>query len=241
MGKMLTSMKIFILLSIASFAIYSSDVSDRVFCRNRIIEIFPASNETVATHCKNAMEEIGEGTTFCSVVPNLLCLHDLAKQAPAVRLVIDVANEEYEFSVRYPSLCALGTTASLGRYYYLDSLVSIARNICTENCKRYFDIVNKLAQYAVEYLPNARDKKDLKRLESRTINDARNPLLVSLELHDALGTSIGELFMGIFVSGNESCKLMLGTQVVTSKVVDKELHQFNIKLFENANALAFLT
>lgn len=207
--------------------------------RHRMIEILPAMSNH--SHHKNVMGEIGEGTSFVSNVPNLTFVYDSAQQyLPALRLVLESVNEDKEFSIRYPALRMFTSALNERSHPTLAAIISSAREMCAYKNKEYFDTVCELERYAIKYLPNARDKKDLKAEDARTISDARNPLLVNLELHDFLGRTIGELSLGVFVSGRgvaSSCKLMLGEQAVTPKVVEKELQKFNIGVFETANTL----
>jgi hypothetical protein len=207
--------------------------------RNRMIEILPAAS--YQKHSKNIMGEIGEGTTFISNSPYLTFIYDSAeKPAGTLRLIIESANEDREFTNRYPALRMFSRIVSDHAHPTLSALISVTHGICSDRNKEYFDAVRALESYAIKYLPNARDKKDLPAEANRTISDARNPLLVNLELRDFLGRAIGEVSLGVFVSGRgtaSTCKLMLGEQVVTPKVVEKEMQKFNIGVFETANNL----
>ena len=176
--------------------------------RKRMIEIQPFNPNLNIN--RNILGEVGEGTTFKSVFPALICAHDI-KPTLSLKILIEAANVNFE---------SRNTTSS------------------AEKNKKYFSVIRELSDYAAKYLPNARDKKNLKDARERTIVDTRNALIVSMEFLDEENKILEELFLGIFVSGVSSCKLKLGEQSVTQKEVAKEMIKFDFHVFENANSLA---
>lgn len=178
-----------------------------VHYRKRMIAIQPFTPEMNID--RNVLGEVGDGATFKSVVPILVCVHDI-KPTISLKTLIEAANESFE---------TREVTSS------------------TEKNKRYFNIIRKLSNYATKYLPKARDKKSLKESKERTIDDTRNALIVSMELIDERSEVLDELFLGIFVSGASTCKLKLGEQSVTQREVTKEIQKFAFHVFENSNSL----
>lgn len=198
-----------------------SSISDEH--RNRMIEILPAVSSH--THRKNMMGEIGEGTTFNSYYPTfaLLCA---TSETPHNRLLLEVGNEQIEFSRKYKFLSQLDTYGD--DYPLLSGIITAAKRESAGENKRYFDIIKSLEEYGKRYF----------------YFDGKSPnlLVVSIKL---LGNVQKEIFLGVFVSGGDSCKLLVDGRDVSYKGLTQPLERFTFREPErvlkqtNSHAMVF--